>query len=358
MGKTEIIQKKETVYCPESSCEHHNMKEESGCQIKDSHEIQHCEKIKQIQISFPETQKIIIDVNEPLTIMAYMVQSKTLTIEQMEKIMDLRDRMEKEKAYKSFLQALSKFQAECPEIEKNTPVKNKDGTLRYKYAKIGQIVKQIKKALHNNSLSYFFDYQTGKEQKTREIVEKGQKRTEKYIEYFVNVICHICHVDGYEKISSPVKVPIDESQYMTDIQKIGTAHSYGDRYSLSAALGIVTQDEDMDGNKSIKNIGNQDTPENQWLYRRAIIGLLTDPIFTNKDRERFKMMCKSRRFKKLFDYQTVYKEYLAAKKKREAKKQNKTESVKKVEIDQDMEEAGKIFDEPEISQEGYDGKVY
>ena len=59
------------------------------------------------------------------------------------------------------------------------------------------------------------------------------------------MVCIVHHVEGHsERTAFPV--PIDRAARMNDTQKVGSALTYGRRYALCAALGIVTAEEDDD----------------------------------------------------------------------------------------------------------------
>lgn len=141
-------------------------------------------------------------------------------IANIEKLMDLQERWEKNKAKKAFNQALVEFQHRCPVIEKRKESHN------YKYAPLGDIVTQIKDVLFDCGLSYRFEQN----------YEQGN----------ITVTCIISHIDGHSE-STTMTALADKSGSKNDIQAIGSAVTYLQRYTLLGALGITTADEDMDG---------------------------------------------------------------------------------------------------------------
>ncbi len=60
------------------------------------------------------------------------------------------------------------------------------------------------------------------------------------------VACIVHHREGHSE-RTEFLVPIDVQARMNDAQKAGSALTYGRRYALCAALGIVTAEEDDDG---------------------------------------------------------------------------------------------------------------
>lgn len=150
------------------------------------------------------------------------------SVETMEKIFSLREKMKAEQAKEAFVSALANFQSSCPIIEKKKKVFNKDGkTVRYIFAPIDSIVEQIRESLVRNGLSYSW---TIENQPT-----------------MVKAICTITHILGHKETSS-FEVPIDPESYMTAPQRYASASTFARRYSLCNALGISTGDEDLDGN--------------------------------------------------------------------------------------------------------------
>ena len=149
-----------------------------------------------------------------------------LPVETMERLFALREKMKAEQAREAFTEAMSKFQAECPVIEKTKKVFNKDGrTVRYSYAPLDSIVSQVQAPLGKYGLSHSIET----------LNEEG----------FLTAICKITHSLGHSE-SSAFKVPIDKDGYMTEPQKYASALTFAKRYAFCNALGILTGDEDTD----------------------------------------------------------------------------------------------------------------
>lgn len=149
-----------------------------------------------------------------------------LDVEKMERLFALREKVKAEQAKEAYVSALSKFQGECPIIEKTKKVLNKDGrSVRYQYAPIDAIAEQIKKPLVGNGLSYRWD------------VENNAG--------LIKATAIITHELGHSE-SSSFEVPVDTEGYMTTPQKYASALTFAKRYSLCNALGISTGEEDTD----------------------------------------------------------------------------------------------------------------
>lgn len=151
--------------------------------------------------------------------------AKSLPVETMEKLFTLREKVKAEYAKEEFMKAMSSFQKDCPVIEKKNPVTSKSGQIIYHFANLGDIVEQVKKPLGDNNLSYDFLAEDLKD--------------------FLKITCTVTHALGYSK-SSSFQIPIGVEAYMTDVQKYGARVTFAKRYAFCNALGILTNDEDVD----------------------------------------------------------------------------------------------------------------
>lgn len=149
------------------------------------------------------------------------------SVETIERLVALRDRMKAEWARERFFAALSEFQRDMPTIVKNRKAD------RYRYADLAAIVSTVKRPLAEHGFSY------------------TTKQTEDSESVTATVVLH--HADGHSEESS-VRVPIDVAARINGPQKVGSARTYALRYALSNALGIVTGDEDYDA----QSVGSQE----------------------------------------------------------------------------------------------------
>lgn len=153
-------------------------------------------------------------------------------VETMERLFALKKEVKAEQAREEFVRAISGFQSECPVIEKTKKVLNKDGSLRYQFAPIDSIVKQIQTPLAKYELAYTW----------KVLNDPG----------FITAVCTITHSMGHSE-TSDFKIPIDTEGYMTAPQKYASALTFAKRYSLCNALGISTGDEDVDATDQHKD---------------------------------------------------------------------------------------------------------
>lgn len=159
---------------------------------------------------------------------------KGVPIEALEKLLAMREQLVKEQARIAFFSALSKFQGECPVIEKNRVAKivskRTGSAYSYNYAPIDTIANVIGPILAKHGLSYAFKTQ----------FEGGGSST------VVNVTCIAYHVAGHAE-ETQFKVPIDPLASMSEPQKVAAASTFARRYALCSAFGIVTGEDDNDG---------------------------------------------------------------------------------------------------------------
>jgi len=151
-----------------------------------------------------------------------------ISTENMEKLMSMQERIMDRNAKSDFVVALTEFQARCPAIAKRHSVKDRGGRLMYKFAPLEDIVEQIKGLLSDLGLSYSFD---------SDVQPNGA----------IEVICVVRHRSGHQERTS-VFIPATQGHNTNASQNMAIQLTYGKRYALIGALGIVTADQDQDGN--------------------------------------------------------------------------------------------------------------
>lgn len=176
-----------------------------------------------------KTKELVIKTDSypeqnPMAMIA-MATQKGVDVAVIEKLMDLQERWERNMAKKEFDKAMAAFQSKCPTIQKTKMVKNKDGSVRYKYAPLESIVEQIKTILQKHGLSYTIDAPV-----------EGNS---------VKAICKVTHKRGHSQ-DGTFAVPIDPQGFMNEQQKFASALTFAKRYAFCNAFGILTGDEDDD----------------------------------------------------------------------------------------------------------------
>lgn len=157
-----------------------------------------------------------------------MAVNQNLDIDKLKQLMDMKREWEDRLAKKAFFAALASFQFKCPVIEKNKNISFGEGRkTNYNFAPLGEIEKQIKGPMQECGLT-----------KRWEINNSDPAK--------ILVTCIITHVDGHSE-SCPMDGPKDTSGSKNEIQARASTITYLERYTLLAALGLSTADEDDDG---------------------------------------------------------------------------------------------------------------
>lgn len=161
--------------------------------------------------------------------------------ELIDKLVSIFEKREAERKAAAFFDALAAFQAECPVIKKSKSVLNKGGaTIRYHYADLGGIVKQVAPLLAKHGLSYDF---------TAHPIAFTEEGGGPYME----VVCRAHHRDGHTQ-ETPFLSLIENNDFMNATQHAGSANSYAKRYAFTNAFGILTAEDDDDGQTAGKGI--------------------------------------------------------------------------------------------------------
>ena len=175
----------------------------------------------------PTEALAVIKPEPPSTVMLLQTAiQQGASVEALEKLVDLHERLKANEAKAAYFVALTDFQAECPVVPKRKTAGQ--GSFTYRYAPLEDIVKAVSPLLRKHGLSYRFDTQ-----------------------FFADppaqlVTCTVYHVQGHSE-SSEFRTPVDTGARMNDMQKSASAQTYAKRYAFCNALGILTGDDDDDG---------------------------------------------------------------------------------------------------------------
>lgn len=167
------------------------------------------------------------------------------TVETLEKLMALNERHEANQAKKAFFQAMQDFQRIKPDLPRSQEVSFGGNKAAYSFCPLPEIDKRLREPLDKCGLSYRFETLT----------DNGM----------YGVRCIVSHVAGHSE-GTTMYAPADSSGNKNGIQGIGSTTTYLQRYTLIAAFGLTTADEDDDGKS------NSDLPYarvlNQMEYLR------------------------------------------------------------------------------------------
>jgi len=151
------------------------------------------------------------------------------TPDTLERLLALQERWEANQGRKAFDAAISEAKAEIPAIVKHAEVdfKNKTGgRTYYKHETLHHIASVVDPILSKHGLSY--RYRTAQEGNA------------------VSVTCVVSHRDGYSE-ETTLTASRDETGNKNSIQSVGSTVTYLQRYTLKAALGLATADDDDGG---------------------------------------------------------------------------------------------------------------
>lgn len=165
-----------------------------------------------------------------LTIIGRAASDPACDMDKMERLLQMKRDLDAETAKKAFTEALHGFQSECPQIHRGNWIVVK-GEKRSRFAAYEDMMKTVQPVMQKWGFSATFDTATN-----------AQGR-------ICSVTCTLSHIGGHS-VQSNFPVMPDESGSKNSIQAIGSALSYGKRYSLGAVLGLVFTDEDDDGRET------------------------------------------------------------------------------------------------------------
>jgi hypothetical protein len=158
----------------------------------------------------------------PMELMVMAIQGKA-DVAVLERLEAMQERFDKRKAKKEYDEAMAAFQAKCPVIMKTVDGAQK----KYKFAPLDHIVSQVKPILEECGFSYRLTSE----------MEAG----------FVKSVMTITHRGGHSE-QSEFKVPVDtRNPVMSEPQKYGGAMTFANRYNFCNGFGILTANEDQDG---------------------------------------------------------------------------------------------------------------
>lgn len=184
--------------------------------------------------------------HEPVAVsgLVALAIEKGVDVEVLERLVALQERVTERNARAAFFEALAKFREACPPIRRtreNSQFKvSRDGVQRpSKYAPLDEIDRIARPVASACGLTWTWDTRV-----------EGD---------LMHVICRVLHVLGHSE-SSTVTMPHGSNAGSSPQQKYGSTQTYGMRYSLVAALGLTTADDDHDGNGESGNGGEPITP--------------------------------------------------------------------------------------------------
>lgn len=172
--------------------------------------------------------EVVEQEGTPETLIGYAI-SRNAPIETLEKLMALQERHEANEARKAYMKAMAAFKTDPPDIFKNKRVSfntKTGGVTEYNHATLDHVAGSIGKALSKHGLSASWK------------IEQDKK---------IKVTCTITHEMGHSE-STSLESDAETSGTKNQIQAIGSAITYLQRYTLLALVGLAAKDQDDDAN--------------------------------------------------------------------------------------------------------------
>ena len=198
-------------------------------------------------------------VQDPLAGLADMMHAamaRGLTTENvsvMKEMLGMFERMDAKQAEKAFTQALARIQSFCRgRVHAVKPVPNNDGSIRYRYADLDEIMTVVQPALDREGMAVSFDttYENNR----------------------LFAICELSHKGGH-KASKRYGVQIGTGPPKASItQADGSAITYAKRGAICNWFNIVAnKDNDGAGGDDVRDLGSYITPEQAKSLRARVL---------------------------------------------------------------------------------------
>lgn len=168
-----------------------------------------------------------------LAVIAAAAADPRVDVDKMERLLAMQRALMAEQRQTAFAAALSRLQARLPQINKAGRIIVK-GNERSRYARIEDIDVAIRPLLAEEGFAFSFDSESGDAK-------------------LFKLSCKLSHRDGYSETKCVV-LPIDASEYRSNVQSIGSTISYGKRQLIKMHLNLVEVAEDDDGQGGAKPI--------------------------------------------------------------------------------------------------------
>ena len=184
------------------------------------------QKTTQELLPIDTKQEVVIEKDANAENLIALAIKEKVNVDVLERLLTMREKIKQEQAREIYFEKLKELQKELPAIKKSNVIKNKDGSIRYKYATLDDIIAQTKSLIADKGFSYQF------------FISQDDKQ--------VTATCIVNHVAGHSE-SMSVSVPLlQNNNAMNNVQVIGACITYAKRYAFCGAFGIATEDEDTD----------------------------------------------------------------------------------------------------------------
>lgn len=152
-------------------------------------------------------------------------------VDRLDKLLELKERYEKEEARKSYTAAMAAFKGEDIVITKDRtvrfPHKDGPGETSYKHASLGNIISIAVPRMAAHGLSHKWESK-----------REGDR---------IEVRCVVTHRDGHSESTEWWPGPLDASGKKNPIQQAASTVTYLERYTFLMITGLAVEEQDDDG---------------------------------------------------------------------------------------------------------------
>ena len=194
----------------------------------------------------PETTEIVVakapdQITSIMSVIERIALNPDVDIAKMEKLLDMQERVLNRNSRMAFASDLAAMQSELPSIAENGAI-SVENKVRSKYATFEDINDAVKPVLQKHGFAISF-----------RVKQENQ----------IEVTAILSHREGHVEETS-MKLPSDTSGSKNAVQAIGSAVSYGKRYTMMAMLNITSRapaDRDDDGQGATAVIPHEQAAE-------------------------------------------------------------------------------------------------
>jgi hypothetical protein len=174
-----------------------------------------------------------------LGIIAAAARDPAVDVAKMAKLLEMRERLMAQEAERVFTQAMNHLQRAVPPIYRSRRIVVK-GVLRSMYSALEDIDAVLRPLIIQEGFS--LSYSTDEPFAARGSADLPQSQPKA-----TKLTLTVKHRQGHKEAFSLV-LPIDKSEYRSDVQNVASTLSFGRRILLCLAFNIITLDTDLDGN--------------------------------------------------------------------------------------------------------------
>jgi ERF superfamily len=175
----------------------------------------------------PAALPVLSEQTVLLQVIARAAADSAIDLDRMERLFVMHERLNAKRAEREFIEAMARFKQDAPKIIKDKlvsfPHKSDDGQTSYKHATLGAVCAAAIAGLAKVGISHRWD------------LKQADGRVE--------VTCVLTHTGGHSTSTMLSGAP-DASGKKNTLQQVSSTISYLERYTLLAATGLATEDDD------------------------------------------------------------------------------------------------------------------